>query len=299
MFKGGCRKKVLKPEVKREVVNWWRKHLGQSIRRGCGLLKLNRSTYHYEKKEEDWENQEIRKRMRELAHQRPRFGSPRIHVMLRREGWKVNHKRTERIYSEEKLSIRRKPKKKRVSMVRVEPEPAKQMNEIWAMDFVSEKLWHNRCFRALTVIDVFTKECLEIKVDTSIGGEMVVIVLDRLISYHGKPKVIRTDNGSEFMSKAVDAWAYKNGVKQDFISPGKPVENHYIESFNGRFRDECLNMHYFTSLKEAKEVIEMWREDYNNVRPHKTLAQQTPMEFKQKHLTKTRSVVQDRTLVLV
>lgn len=299
MFTGGRRKKVLKPGVKREVVNYWKEHLGQSIRQGCELMKLNRSTYHYEKKEEGEENRKVRMRLRELAHQRPRFGSPRLHEMLKREGWLINHKRTERIYSEEKLSIRRKGKKKRAAQIRIEPGAAQGINEVWAMDFVHDKLWHNRCFRVLTVIDVFSKECLELKVELSISGEMVTHVMDRLIEYHGRPQVIRTDNGSEFMSRAVDAWAYKNGVKQDFISPGKPVENSYIESFNGKFRDECLNQHYFTSLNEAREIIEMWREDYNTVRPHQSLNNLTPQEFKQKMLTKDCSTLLHRTPVLV
>lgn len=299
MFAGGGRKKVLRPEMKREVVNYWRDHLGQSVRKGCELLRLNRSSYHYIKQEEPQENREIRKRLRVLAYDRPRFGYPRLHELLRREGWLINHKRTERIYSEEKLGIDRKKKKKRASMVRIEPEPARGMNEIWAMDFVQDKLWHKRCFRVLTVIDVFTKECLELKVAPSIGGEMVALVLDRLIGYHGKPKVIRTDNGSEFISKAVDAWAYRNGIKQDFINPGKPIENCYIESFNGKFRDECLNQHYFTSLNEAREIIEMWREDYNKVRPHQALGNLTPESFKEKLTNKNSSIVDHRTLEVV
>lgn len=299
MFAGGRRKKVLKPGVKREVINYWKEHLGQSIRQGCELMKLNRSTYHYEKKEEGEENRKVRMRLRELAHQRPRFGSPRLHEMLKREGWLINHKRTERIYSEESLSIRRKGKKKRAAQIRIEPQAAQGINEVWAMDFVHDKLWHNRCFRVLTVIDVFSKECLELKVELSISGEMVTNVMDRLIEYHGRPQVIRTDNGSEFMSRAVDAWAYKNGIKQDFINPGKPVENCYIESFNGKFRDECLNQHYFTSMIEAREIIEMWREDYNTVRPHQSLNNLTPQEFKQNLLNKERSTPLHRTPLLV
>lgn len=299
MFKGGGWKKVLRPEAKKEIVTYWLSRFGLSQRKGCDLITLNRSTYYYVKKEEVEENRQIRKRLRELAHQRPRFGSPRLLVMLRREGWEINHKRVERIYSEEQLNIRRKKKQKRASMVRIEPDPAKGMNEIWAMDFVQEKLWHKRSFRVLSVIDVFTKECLAIKVDTSIGGEMVVNVLERLIVSYGKPKVIRTDNGSEFVSRAVDAWAYRNEIKQDFISPGKPVENCYIESFNGKFRDECLNQHYFTSLNEAREVIEMWREDYNSIRPHQSLNNLTPEEFKNKLLINNSSSTVRHTIVLV
>lgn len=146
---------------------------------------------------------------------------------------------------------------------------------------------------ARTLIDVFSKECLDIKVDTSINGESVVKVLDQLVEYYGKPKVIRTDNGPEFISCVLDAWMYNQGIKQDFIPPGKPVENGHIESFNGKFRDECLNMHYFHSLNEAREVIEMWREDYNTVRPHQSLGHLTPQEFKQKFLIKTRSIINE------
>lgn len=299
MPKGGGWKKVLRLEMKREVINYWGEHFGQTTQKGCDLLKMNRSSYYYLKQEEKEENRIIRKRLRELAHERPKFGSPRLHVMLKREGWHVNHKRLERIYSEENLSIRKKKKRKRALMVRVEPNPAENMNEIWAMDFVHEQLWHRRCFRTLTVIDVFTKECLALKVDTSIGGESVAHVLDRLVECYGKSKVIRTDNGSEFASRALDAWMYKNGIQQDFISPGKPTENCYIESFNGKFRDECLNQHYFGSLNEAREIIEMWREDYNQVRPHHSLEMLTPLEFKQRLLDKNCSTAVCHTPVCV
>jgi len=299
MFKRGCWKKVLRPDVKREVINYWKQQLGQSVRKGCQLIALNYSTYYYKKKAETEENQLLRKRMRELASERPRFGSPRLHEMLKREGWIVNHKRIERIYSEEDLTVRRKKKRKMVAAVRVGPEEATQMNEIWAMDFVSEKLWHKRSFRALTIVDVFTKECLSIKVDTSINGESVARELGRLIEYHGKPKVIRSDNGPEFISTAVDGWMYHEKIDHDRISPGKPIENCYIESFNGKFRDECLNQHYFSNLHEARETIEMWREDYNTVRPHQSLNNLTPQEFKEQLELKTHSIQLRHTPVVV
>jgi putative transposase len=221
----------------------------------------------------------IRKRLRELAEQRKRFGSPRLHIMLRREGLVINHKKTERLYREEGLALRRKRKRKRAAGIRVVMAPPQRINERWSMDFVTDNTVTNRRFRALTIVDDYSRECPAIEVDTSLGGRRVVSVLDRLSETRGLPEVITIDNGPEFAGKALDEWAYRKGVKLNFIRPGKPIENAFVESFNGRFRDECLNTNWFLSVKHAREVIEEWRRDYNEVRPHSSLKGNTPREY--------------------
>lgn len=217
--------------------------------------------------------------MKELAQQRTRFGCPRIHVLLKREGLVRNHKKTERLYREEKLSLRRKRKRKKVSGIRLElPKPERQ-NHIWSMDFVSDAIASSRKIKALTVVDEFTRKCHRIEVDTSINGVRVCRVLDEIGAEDGLPEVIITDNGPEFAGRALDEWAYQRKVKLCPIEPGKPVQNAYIESFNGRLRDECLNEHWFISLDHARQIIEEWRIDYNEVRPHSSLGNLTPEEF--------------------
>lgn len=220
--------------------------------------------------------------MKELAGRLRRYGHWRLYVILRREGFQVNHKRTERIYRSEKLSLRIRKTKKFASVTRVPLPEAVRSNQIWAMDFVSDSLWTGRKFRSLTMVDTYTKQCLGIEVDTSLTGQRVVRVLERLTEIQGFPEFIRVDNGPEFISKALDEWAYRNQVKLDFIRPGKPTENGHIESFNGKFRDECLNENYFVDLKEAKEIIENWRTEYNTYRPHSSLNDLTPEEFAKK-----------------
>jgi putative transposase len=218
-------------------------------------------------------------RMRELAHERPRWGYLRLHVLLRREGWKVNKKRTYRIYREEGLSVRTKQRKKRASHLRVVPPAATGPNERWAMDFIHDQLMSGARFRALTVVDTYTRECPLLVADTSFSGKKVAAALDELAGERGYPKVITVDNGSEFYSKEMDAWAYRRGVRLDFIRPGKPVENGYIESFNGRLRDELLNAELFSDLVDAQGKLEAWRRDYNGNRPHSALSGMTPREF--------------------
>jgi putative transposase len=198
---------------------------------------------------------------------------------LKREGLVINHKRTERIYREEGLSLRLKKRNKKIAMARVRlPEP-ERANQRWSMDFVSDSLVTGRRFRALAILDDFSRECLAIEVDTSIGGIRVVSTLERLAELRGLPGVITVDNGPEFAGRALDEWAFKRGVKLNFIRPGKPVENAYIESFNGKLRDECLNQNWFISLKDAREVIEAWRIDYNEFRPHSSLGDLSPVEY--------------------
>ncbi len=221
----------------------------------------------------------VRKRLRELAEQRKRFGSPRLHILLKREGMVINHKRTERLYREEGLALRRKRKRKGAAGARIILPPAERPNQHWSMDFVSDSIVTGRRFRALTIVDDYSRECPVIEVDTSLGGARVVTVLDRLEEARGLPEIITVDNGPEFIGQALDAWAYLKGVKLNFIRPGKPIENAYAESFNGRLRDECLNTNWFISLKQAREIIEGWREDYNRVRPHSSLNNLTPTEY--------------------
>jgi putative transposase len=221
----------------------------------------------------------LRQRLRELAGERKRFGSPRLHIMLKREGLVINHKRTERIYREEGLVLRRKRRRKGAAGLRVTMPTPQRPNQRWSMDFVTDSIVTGRRFRALAIVDDFSRECPAIEVDTSLGGVRVVSVLERLAQTRGLPEVITTDNGPEFAVKILDEWAYRRGVKLNFIRPGKPIENAYAESFNGRFRDECLNMNWFMNLKHARDIIEDWRRDYNEVRPHSSLNDRTPKEY--------------------
>jgi putative transposase len=218
-------------------------------------------------------------RLRELAEVRQRFGYRRLHVLLRREGWKVNAKRVYRLYKLEGLSVRTKKRKKRGSHLRVVPSLPTRPNERWCMDFVQDSLIDGRKFRALTVVDVFTRECLAVHADSSLSGSKVAAILDGVAKLRGHAGQITVDNGTEFFSKAMDAWAYRHGVKLDFIRPGKPMENGYIESFNGRLRDECLNAELFSDLLDARTKLEAWRRDYNEHRPHSSIGNLTPIEF--------------------
>ncbi len=260
-------------------------HFGLSLRRVSRLVEISRFALSYEAKKDEAADK-LRSRMKEIADKRHRFGCPRMHIILKREGLVVNHKRTERLYKEERLSLKIRKRKKRASNIRLELPQATKPNQRWSMDFVQDKLWSGRRFRALTIVDIFSKACPWIEVDTSIGGDRVTRVLDQVAEERGLPESITVDNGPEFAGKALDAWAYKNNVKLDFIRPGKPVENAYIESFNGRFRDECLNEHYFLDLKEARETIEEWRLDYHSFRPHSSLGGLTPEEFTNQYTQK-------------
>lgn len=262
-------------------------HFGLSVRRGCTLVSLWRSTHAYKPKTP--EDAVIRLRLRELAEHRRRFGSPRLHVLLKREGLVINHKRTERLYREEGLSLRLKKRKRRPAGARVKLPLPEKPNTRWSMDFVQDALQNGRRFRMLTVVDNFSRECPLIEVDTSIGGGRVARVLDRLSEIRGLPESITVDNGPEFAGKTLDEWAYRNGVKLNFIQPGKPVQNAYIESFNGRLRDECLNESWFKNLEEARTIIEDWRIDYNRVRPHSSLDDLTPEEYAERHETENQN----------
>jgi putative transposase len=218
-------------------------------------------------------------RLRELAEVRQRFGYRRLHVLLRREGWKVNAKRIYRLYRLEGLGVRTKKRKKRGSHLRLVPAAPTGPNQRWCMDFVQDSLTDGRKFRALTVVDVFTSECLAVHADSSLSGSKVAAVLDTIAKERGHAQQITVDNGTEFYSKAMDHWAWKHQVKLDFIRPGRPMENGFIESFNGRLRDECLNAELFSDLVDARTKLEAWKQDYNQHRPHSSIGNLTPIEF--------------------
>ena len=251
---------------------------GFSQRRACRLLELWRSTYRYEG--EGLDDGNLRERLRALANQRRRFGYRRLIVLLRREGVRDNHKRIERVYREEGLQVRRR-KRKRMARARQNPSRVASVpNQRWSMDFVSDVIADGRRIRALAVVDECTRESLAIEVDTSLPGERVVRVIEQIAKQRGLPSEIISDNGPEFTGLVMDRWAYEHGVQLNFIQPGKPTQNAYIESFNGKLRDECLNENWFVSLWDARQRIESWRRDYNEVRPHSSLGDRTPSEYR-------------------
>jgi len=218
-------------------------------------------------------------RLKDLAGARVRYGYRRLHILLKREGWQINHKRVYRLYKLEGLSLRLKTKKKRVSAPRVPLPAATSPNDCWSLDFVADRLSDGRQCRMLTLVDNFSRVSPAIEVDFSLNGKRVVEVLEGLKLNYGLPKTVKVDNGSEFISEAMDEWAHRNKVKLDFSRPGKPTDNAFIESFNGRLRQECLNQNWFTSLDDAKQIVEEWRRDYNQLRPHSSLKQKTPSDF--------------------
>jgi len=225
-------------------------------------------------------------RIKEIAAVRVRYGYKRIHVLLQREGWHINHKRVYRLYCEGGVNLRKKrPKKRTRENFRVSRETARDINECWGMDFASDRLFKGRRFRALTVVDIVSRECLGIEVAQGIKGDGVVEMLDSIKLFRGVPRVIRCDNGPEFVSKVLDRWAYENKVTLDFSRPGKPTDNAFAESFIGSFRDECLNTNWLLSLEDARDKIETWRMDYNEYRPHSSLDYKTPDAFARSRLT--------------
>jgi putative transposase len=239
---------------------------------------ISRSSMRYVEKKDSQEP--LRMRIKDIAATRVRYGYKRIHVLLKREGWQINHKRVYRLYREEGLTLRTKRPKRRVSaqhrnLTRV----VSTINEAWSMDFVSDALFSGKRFRALTIVDDFSRECLNIFADQSIKGKDVADILEFLGMVRGLPKRIRVDNGPEFISKELDKWAYQNKVTLDYSRPGRPIDNAHIESFNGSFRDECLNTNWFLSLEDAREKIEAWKNEYNNFRPHSSLGNLTPAEY--------------------
>ena len=265
------------PAARRREAAYAVERYGVSERRACRLFGLTRSTWQYESKRGS--DSALRQRLRELAAQLPRYGYKRLHRRLRKGGVTVNHKKIYRLYREEGLLVRRRARKRLVRRVE-KAAPPTAANVRWSMDFTSDQLADGRRFRTWNLVDDFTRECLAIDVQRSISGAHVARLLSALIQERGRPATIVCDNGPEFISRALQLWSEQHGVTLQFIQPGKPVQNCFIESFNGRFRDECLNEHWFTSLDDARKIIEAWRDDYNNVREHGSLGGMTPVEYR-------------------
>jgi putative transposase len=270
---------------RRKVVTWAREAADLSERKACRFFGVSRSTVQYRSVRPP--DRELRSRLKDLAEERRRWGYRMLHVLLEREGHEINHKRVYRLYREEGLQIQRRRKRKRSARPRRAMEMPTAANERWSMDFVHDQLASGRRLRCFTVVDDFTRESVVIDVAHSIPGERVAAALDRVGFVRGFPRSIVCDNGPEFTSRTLDQWAYERGIELSFIRPGRPVENAFIESFNGTLREECLNEHWFLNLREAKREIEAWRIDYNEVRPHSSLGNLTPAEFAQKERVAT------------
>jgi len=253
-----------------------------SERRACRLVGLSRDSYR-NRPEVDEMTQQLSGKIIEIAHARRRFGYRRIHDMLRPEFPDVNHKRVYRLYSQANLAVRRRKKAKRPPAERVPLQIAKTLNEVWSMDFVSDSLANARRIKCLTVADDFSHECVDIAVDYGIGGDYVTRILDAAALFRGYPQAVRTDNGPEFTSRAFMGWAHSHGIRHILIEPGRPMQNGYIESFNGKFRDECLNEQWFETLAQARSAIGVWRQDYNEVRPHSSVGRMPPARFAELH----------------
>jgi len=269
---------ALKPRARCRLAEWAQTAYRLSQRRAARLIPVHNGTLRYRATRD--RQDALRQRRREIAAARVRFGYRRLTVLLKREGWRVNAKRIYRLYCDEGLTVRTKPRKptgQPTSACRC-TAPTRS-NERWSMDFVSARLADGRWFRTLTVMDVYTRESLALVADRSRTGIKVAAALTPIVRRRGAPRAITVDNGGEFVSRAMDAWAYAHDVRLEFIRPGKPVENAFIESFNGRLRDECLNAHVFASTIEAQRVLDAWREDYNHVRPHSALQDRTPVEM--------------------
>lgn len=258
-------------------MTWAMEERRYSQRRACALVGMHPRTYRYVSRRPD--DTALRRRLRELAHERRRFGYRRLHTLLKREGIELNHKKLFRLYREERLTVRRRGGRKRALGTRAPMAIPQGRNQRWSLDFVSDALIDSRRFRILAMVDDFTRECLALIVDNSLPGVRVARELDRIVEMRGRPLMIVSDNGTELTSHAILRWQEERGVEWHYIAPGRPHENGFAESFIGRFRDECLNEHLFGSLKEARHIIEAWRIDYNTDRPHTSLSGLTPNEF--------------------
>jgi len=268
---------MVTPAVKRQATALLKEVFQASQRRACEVLGVDRQMVRYRSSKDD---SHLRARLRALAGERKRFGYLRLAVLLRREGLHYNLKKIYRIYREEGLMVKRRKGRKRAIGTRLPRPRPDQINQVWSLDFVSDALSDGRRFRILGVMDQYSRECLTLVTDTSIGGVRVVRELDALIQKLGKPLCIVSDNGTELTSSAVLQWAQDNGIEWHYITPGKPTQNGYTESLNGKLRDECLNENIFGSLAYARNLIEAWRKDYNNVRPHSSLNYQTPTAYR-------------------
>lgn len=266
----------MKPVRKRKLVDEMRTEWDVSIRRACRVCLLDTSTYHYKSRRPGQAGLELR--IREICQTRVRYGYRRVHIQLRREGWCHGQNKTRRIYRELGLQLRNKTPKRRVkAKLREDRRPATRSNETWAMDFVHDQLATGRKLRVLTIVDTFSRFSPALEPRFTFRGADVVEVLERVGRQVGFPATIRVDQGTEFVSRDLDLWAYQRGVTLDFSRPGKPTDNAFIEAFNSRFRAECLNAHWFMSLADAQKKLEDWRKYYNEERPHGAIGQQTPI----------------------
>lgn len=255
-----------------------RQRFGCSERKALHVVNMSASAFRYVSQRRD--ESILKSRIKEITDTRVHYGYRRVHVMLRREGYLDNVKRVYRIYREAGLTLRvKRPRRNKAAQLRQPKRQAHEINETWSMDFVSDALFDGRRLRMLTVVDLYTRECLAIDVGQSFKGEDVVRVLNEITQQRGLPQSIKSDNGSEFISKVMDRWAYERNIKLDFSRPGKPTDNANVESFNGRLRQECLNENWFMSLEDAKTKIAVWRTYYNESRPHSALDWATPAEF--------------------
>lgn len=271
---------MVTPDAKRRAVAQARAVHGVSQRRACQALKVDRSTVRYASSRPD--DSALREAMKAVAAQRRRFGYRRIHVMLARQGIVMNQKKLRRLYREEGLQVRRRGGRKRALGTRRPMQVPDRVNARWSLDFVSDALTDGRRFRVLAVVDDYSRECLALIADTSLSGLRVVRELDAIIRWRGRPTLMVSDNGTELTSMAVLRWCQETGVEWHYVAPGKPTQNAFVESFNGRFRDECLNDTLFSTLTEARTAIRSWKEDYNRQRPHSALGNLSPAEFASK-----------------
>lgn len=268
----------MKPACLRELARWLVDCFGVSGRRACRVMCLQRSTWKYQSRKVD--QVALKQRIRDIAQSRVRYGYLRIHALLRREGWLVNRKRIYRLYCEMGLQLRRKTPRRRVqAKLREDREPAGSRNDCWSMDFMADQTFDGKKLRLLTIVDNFSRVSPAIGVGLRYTGYDVVCTLEQATRVYGVPRTIRVDNGPEFVSKELDLWAYTHGVTLDFSRPGKPTDNAFIEAFNARVRQECLNQHWFLTLADARTKIERWRVMYNHERPHSRLGYRTPEEF--------------------
>lgn len=274
---------MVSPQAKREVVTYLTSQKSLKVDRALKLVGLRTSTYYY-KKIIHREDELLKQQLIDLSRERTRWGFPRILNLARRRGIKDNHKRIYRIYCKANLQLQKRIKKKKQIHLRLVLNPVTKPNQRWSMDFVSDQVTSGRKFRCFNVVDDYTHECVMIKVDSSLKSEKLVSAFKAIALTRNLPEEIVCDNGPEFISQNLDIWAYQNNVKIKFIQPGKPTQNAFVESFNGKFRDECLNQHWFLNLEEARKIIEEWRKDYNENRPHRSLKMKTPNEFARNYI---------------
>jgi putative transposase len=271
---------VVTPEAKRDAVAHLCSGHGVSQRRACSVLQVDRSSVRYKSIRPG--DAELREAIRAVAAERRRFGYRRIHVMLQRQGIHMNQKKLRRLYREEKLQVRKRGGRKRALGTRRPMVLPDRANERWSLDFVSDAFTDGRRFRVLAIIDDYSRECLALVTDTSLSGMRVTRELNQLLARRGKPQTIVSDNGTELTSMAILKWCQETDIEWHYIAPGKPMQNGFVESFNGSFRDECLNETLFSSLTEARAQITAWKEDYNKHRPHSSLGNITPIEYAMK-----------------